>query len=285
MALDLPHLEARTLADFMPAASNRRALEAVLAWPDWPGMTVILDGPGGSGKTHLARIWAERADALYLHASQIWQAADPLARLGAARACVIDDADGIEDERLLLHIYNLLRERGGSLLLTAGRPLAAWDVTLPDLRSRLLTAWPVGILTPDDRSRGSPSMSPSTTPDADTDGSLTPNAICAANSARRRSTRAWSTRDSAAWRATGRRVALSLDRSPRRLNRQARILTRERLHARPLHSDLLRAHLIAVIREALRERPQIRLEAPCRRPQVLRGPPNRSSIHHRFLLR
>ncbi len=150
MALDLPHLEARTLADFMPAASNRRALEAVLAWPDWPGMTVILDGPGGSGKTHLARIWAERADALYLHASQIWQAADPLARLGAARACVIDDADGIEDERLLLHIYNLLRERGGSLLLTAGRPLAAWDVTLPDLRSRLLTAWPVGILTPDD---------------------------------------------------------------------------------------------------------------------------------------
>lgn len=150
MALDLPHLEARTLADFMPAASNRRALDAVLAWPDWPGMTVILDGPGGSGKTHLALIWAERAEALYLHACQIWQAADPLARLGAARACVIDDADGIEDERLLLHIYNLLRERGGSLLLTARRPLAAWDVALPDLRSRLLTAWPVSILAPDD---------------------------------------------------------------------------------------------------------------------------------------
>jgi chromosomal replication initiation ATPase DnaA len=150
LALDLPHTEAITLDDFMPAASNRRALDAVLTWPSWPTMTLALDGPSGSGKTHLARIWAVRAGALFLPAAQIWQAADPLARLGSARACAIDDADGIEDERLLLHLYNLLRERGGSLLVTARQPIPAWEVTLPDLRSRLLTAWPVSIGTPDE---------------------------------------------------------------------------------------------------------------------------------------
>ena len=151
LPLDLPHVEATTLDDFMPAASNREALEAVLAWPAWPTMTLALDGPSGSGKTHLARIWAARAGALFLPGSQIWQAADPLARLGSALACAIDDADGIEDERLLLHIYNLLRERGGSLLVTARRPIPAWGIALPDLRSRLLTAWPVGIGAPDEQ--------------------------------------------------------------------------------------------------------------------------------------
>jgi chromosomal replication initiation ATPase DnaA len=150
LALDLPHLEATSLDDFMPAASNRQALDAVLAWPAWPTMLVALDGPSGSGKTHLARIWATRADALYLPAAQIWQAADPLARLGGARACVIDDADAVEDERLLLHLYNLLRERGGSLLLTARRPIPSWGIVLPDLRSRLLTGWPIGIGAPDE---------------------------------------------------------------------------------------------------------------------------------------
>lgn len=150
LAFDLPHLEATALEDFMPAASNRQALDAVLAWPGWPGMTVCVDGPPGSGKTHLARIWAARAQALYLHASQIWQAADPLARLGAARACAVDDADTVEDERLLLHLYNLLRERDGTLLLTARRPIPAWGVALPDLRSRLFTAWPISIGVPDE---------------------------------------------------------------------------------------------------------------------------------------
>jgi chromosomal replication initiation ATPase DnaA len=150
LALDLPHVAATALHDFMPAASNRGALDAVLAWPEWPAPALALDGPSGCGKTHLARIWAARAGALFLPAAEIWQAADPLARLGEARACVIDDADAIEDERLLLHLYNLVIERRGSLLLTAREPVSAWGIALPDLRSRLLTAWRIGIGIPDE---------------------------------------------------------------------------------------------------------------------------------------
>lgn len=150
LALDLPHVAATSLHDFLPAESNRRALDAVLAWPAWPAPALVLDGPSGCGKSHLAHIWAERAQALFLSAAEVWQAADPLARLGRARACVVDDADGIEDERLLLHLYNLLVERQGSLLLTARRPVAGWGIGLADLRSRLMAAWNLGIGAPDE---------------------------------------------------------------------------------------------------------------------------------------
>jgi chromosomal replication initiation ATPase DnaA len=148
LVLDLPHVEATTLEDFLPAPSNRAALDAVLAWPAWPSTALILDGPEGAGKTHLARIWQARADAVYLAAAEVWGPADPFERLGAARACVVDDADRVADRRLLLHLYNLVAERRGGLLLTAGRPLAAWRIALPDLGSRLRTAWCVSIGAP-----------------------------------------------------------------------------------------------------------------------------------------
>lgn len=149
LALDLPHSVGQGAADFLAAESNRAALEAVLAWPRWPAVALVLDGPPGSGKTHLARIWCARANALLVPAAEVWAAADPLRRLGRARACAVDEADEVAEDEILLHLYNLLAERGGHLLLTARRPLATWPVELPDLRSRLKTAWCVSIRAPD----------------------------------------------------------------------------------------------------------------------------------------
>jgi chromosomal replication initiation ATPase DnaA len=150
LVLDLPHMVEQGPEDFLEADSNRPALAAVLGWPHWPAPALLLDGPAGSGKTHLARIWCARARACWLRGPEVWPAADPLLRLGGARACAVDDADRVADERLLLHLYNVLAERGGHLLLTARRPLAAWPLGLPDLTSRLRTAWCVSIGAPDE---------------------------------------------------------------------------------------------------------------------------------------
>jgi len=74
---------------------------------------------------------------------------EAVADLAAARAVVVEDADRGTDERALLHLFNLLREGGGHLLLTGASPPARWALALPDLRSRL-TALPVASLLPPD---------------------------------------------------------------------------------------------------------------------------------------
>ncbi len=110
----------------------------------------MLSGPPGSGKSHLARIWARRAGAACLAGREVWEPAEPLRRVAGAAALVVDDADAAPDEAALFHLYNAVAGRGGSVLLTASAPPSTWPLVLPDLRSRLLAAWPVLIEAPDE---------------------------------------------------------------------------------------------------------------------------------------
>ena len=58
-------------------------------------------------------------------------------------------------ERALFHLYNLMRERRGHLLLVAELPPAHWRIALPDLASRLRAAPAVAVAPPDDELLGS----------------------------------------------------------------------------------------------------------------------------------
>jgi chromosomal replication initiation ATPase DnaA len=154
LVLDLPHAAGDSLVDFMPAPSNRAALDAVLGWPAWPAAACLLIGPAACGKSHLAKIWAQRSGAVTLRGPELWEPAEPLRRIQPAATCVVDDADEAAEEAQLFHLWNRMAECGGSLLLTARSPVPGWGVRLPDLRSRLLTAWPVRIGAPDDELLG-----------------------------------------------------------------------------------------------------------------------------------
>jgi len=65
----------------------------------------------------------------------------------------LDDADRIAGdavaEETLFHLYNRLAAAKGFLVLTMQNPVAQTGITLPDLRSRLLTL-PVAMLQPPD---------------------------------------------------------------------------------------------------------------------------------------
>lgn len=149
LALDLPHEPASGLDDFIRGAANAVALDFVLSWPEWPSPAAILTGPAGAGKSHLARIWADRSGALVVPAG------DP--RLGdlvrePGQRLVIEDADTRKaDETALFHLFNHTVETGGAVLFTARMAPAQWRIGLADLASRLRAATLIEISAPDER--------------------------------------------------------------------------------------------------------------------------------------
>src|SRR5438105_13977796 len=63
LAFALPHAESLTRDNFLEGPANAAGVALVDAWPEWPNPIMLLVGPEGSGKSHLAAIWAEQAGA------------------------------------------------------------------------------------------------------------------------------------------------------------------------------------------------------------------------------
>jgi DnaA regulatory inactivator Hda len=148
LPLDLGHRPALGVADFLVAPPNQEAVAWLDRWPDWPAPALVLAGPAGSGKTHLAHVFAARAGAVQIAAAALVVARVP-DLLGGAPAAALDDAERAEEEAFL-HLYNVLAERGGHLVVLAREPPARWGIRLADLRSRLLAAPVARLLPPDD---------------------------------------------------------------------------------------------------------------------------------------
>ena len=147
LAFDLPSSEAMTRDHFFVAPSNALALQMAEAWRDWPGRKLLLVGPEGAGKSHLAHIWAALADAVILSAETL-STVDIASLTG--HSVVVEDADQIgHAEAQLFHLHNLATTTG-ALLLTARTPPRDWGLSLPDLKSRM-QATPIAQLdAPDD---------------------------------------------------------------------------------------------------------------------------------------
>jgi chromosomal replication initiation ATPase DnaA len=148
LAFELPGTEARTRADFFVAPSNALALQTVEGWRDWPGAKLLLLGPEGAGKTHLAHVWAEAAGAVILQADAL----DSVDIAGlAGRPVAVEDAQLVgAAEATLFHLHNVVTTGGGALLLTANSPPRDWGLQLPDLLSRLQAASVARLEAPDE---------------------------------------------------------------------------------------------------------------------------------------
>jgi chromosomal replication initiation ATPase DnaA len=149
LTLDLPHAPRLEEEDFLVGPSNETAFETIESWPHWHHPVLRLEGPEGSGKTHLAHIWSRYSHAWVVCAKEITTARVP--ELIAPRALVIEDVDqGAYDETAMFHLLNLARDQHVSLLITARKSLHQWGIQTPDLLSRLRLAPVVGLGMPDD---------------------------------------------------------------------------------------------------------------------------------------
>ena len=150
LAFALPHAESLSRDNFLEGPANAEALGLVDCWPDWPNRVMLLVGPEGAGKSHLAAIWAEEAGARSTMAHALTAASVPGAL--ATGALVVEDLNaGSFDERALFHLLNLAREDEAYVLITARVAPVALPIELRDLRSRLRAVPVVQLLPPDDQ--------------------------------------------------------------------------------------------------------------------------------------
>src|SRR5207237_1858671 len=103
LVIDLPYRPALCRADFLVSDCNAAALEWIERWPDWPAPALVLYGPPGSGKSHLAALWCERSGGFLVAGGAL--AGRNLAELAARRAVALDEAERAPEEALL-HLYN-----------------------------------------------------------------------------------------------------------------------------------------------------------------------------------
>lgn len=151
LTFDLPVRAAQGRGDFYVTHSNAAAMATVESWQSWPNRKLVLSGPKGSGKTHLALVWAEMTGAQTLDATTLPDT-DIAALAGAS--VVIEDADRIAGQRpaeeALFHLHNLVLAEGGHLMVTARSAPSRWGLSLPDLRSRMEGTTLTRLDAPDD---------------------------------------------------------------------------------------------------------------------------------------
>jgi chromosomal replication initiation ATPase DnaA len=149
LAFDLGHRPAYGREDFLVSPCNSDAVAWLDRWPAWPAPALTVYGPAGCGKSHLARVWRVRSGASVMAREELVIAALH-ERLGGGKAVIVEDADRGFEEEALLHLYNMLAERGGHLLLTSAIAPARLALKLADLRSRLVAAPAVAVALPDE---------------------------------------------------------------------------------------------------------------------------------------
>ncbi|RUT32815.1 hypothetical protein EMQ25_06645 [Arsenicitalea aurantiaca] len=127
------HTPSHAEDDLIVGEGNRLALDHIRAFPAWPGPLTLIVGPGASGKSHLARIFADRSGAAFVGPDQAQAAATE----GGTLPLIVEDADraGFE-EAALFHLLNQSMRAGRPLLLTARSEVADWPFRTADLLSR-----------------------------------------------------------------------------------------------------------------------------------------------------
>ena len=151
MKFDIPARPALGRGDFYVTESNAVALGLVDTWPEWPAGKLLLVGPHGSGKTHLAHVWCTESGGKMIASRDLAQADVPA--LCDGPVCIEDVERVAGDpaaEEALFHVHNLALSNGQTVLMTAATTPSSWTMNLPDLASRMIATTVAKLTPPDD---------------------------------------------------------------------------------------------------------------------------------------
>ncbi|SFT48027.1 P-loop NTPase family protein [Sedimentitalea nanhaiensis] len=152
LSFDLPAKPVLGRDDFFVSPANALAVAMIDSPQTWPGGKLVLTGPGGAGKTHLTHVWAAQTGAQILAAVDLSRQEIPLLAQGpVAVEDVPDIASDAPAQNALFHLHNLLMAQGQRLLMTGRLAPNLWNLSLPDLQSRVQGAAHITLDAPDDK--------------------------------------------------------------------------------------------------------------------------------------
>lgn len=153
LVFDLTAPPALGREDFFVSEANRLAVAALTGSVAWQQGKLLLLGPEGSGKTHLAGMWAADHAARVIDTVDL-MATDLLEGMVPSGAMVVEDAQRVagrpEAEQALFHLHNMMLAGGHALLMTANNPPRQWGLGLADLHSRMEATATASLSAPDD---------------------------------------------------------------------------------------------------------------------------------------
>ena len=150
LSFDLPAKTALGREDFFVSPANALAV-AMISATSWPGNKLVLSGPAGAGKTHLAHVWAGETGGRIIQARDVrYDDVPELARRPIAVEDVPMVAHDPDQQKTLFHLHNLVLAEGHALLMTGRLAPKLWELPLPDLQSRIEGAHHVALDPPDD---------------------------------------------------------------------------------------------------------------------------------------
>lgn len=153
LTLDFPHSASFYAEDLVVTSSNRAAFNLIKSWPDWSSPTVLLVGTHGSGKSHFAQVWREKAGAFVAHCDNLEEA---IKHAQDNVAILLEDlAPGEFSETELFHLLNVVQQQhsiapASTMLLTSSVSFLHKKIALADLASRLESLPQVTLQNADD---------------------------------------------------------------------------------------------------------------------------------------
>lgn len=147
LTLELGHTPSHDEADFLVGEGNELAHGRIMAFPNWSEPATLLVGPAKSGKSHLARIFADRSGARYAGIRDL----EALATEGGVVPVIVEDVDRLGyDEAGLFHLLNQSMREQRPILLTAREDITSWPLATDDVRSRARRATAYSLELTDD---------------------------------------------------------------------------------------------------------------------------------------
>jgi hypothetical protein len=126
IALPLDWPQGDDSSRFIVSDANRDAFDHFRKWSMWPVRATLLTGPRRSGRSLLARGFVERVGGR-----------------------LFDGADRYDEEELF-HAWNQAQDSARPLVMIVDEVPPAWEIRLPDLRSRIAATPTARINQPDD---------------------------------------------------------------------------------------------------------------------------------------